>query len=203
MPVLKSTEIGEAVLAALIDEGVLEDPSCSRRIRPDGRMDFGRQAAADLLKVFDHPRARPVQVRPVLKNDVHIRIPKHRLSADGLHMWGRKKACHDGVSDLVFDDVRWLSRPTRMHDHLHIRDVRQRIERNVTKRPDTGQRQHQNASKYEEAISSAKIDDSWRACHIPPSALTRNCFVAMVWPFCFTVTVTCQVPPDSSTPVPS
>ncbi len=160
MPVLKGTKIGQAVLAALINESILKDPSRTRRIRPDGWMHLGRQTAADLLEVFDNPRACPIQVGAVLKDDVHIRVPEHGLSADSLHMRSSKKAGHDWIRDLIFDDVWRLSHPTRMYDHLNIGDVRQGVEGNVTQRPDTGKRQHENAGENEEPVSGAEINDS-------------------------------------------
>jgi hypothetical protein len=104
-------------------------------------MNVGRQAPSDLLEVFDDPRACPIQVGAVFKDDVNIRIAEHRLSTHGLYMRSRKKVCHDGIRDLVFDDVRRLSRPTRMNDYLNIGDVRERIERNVLQGPDPGEDQ--------------------------------------------------------------
>jgi len=35
-----------------------------------------------------------------------------------------KKGRDDGVSDLVFDEARRLTRPRRVDNHFHIRNVR-------------------------------------------------------------------------------
>ena len=67
MPVLQAAQVGKAVLAALVDDGILIDPACARRIRADRRMHVLRQTPADLLQVFDDTRARPVEIRAVLE----------------------------------------------------------------------------------------------------------------------------------------
>jgi hypothetical protein len=80
--------------------------------------------SADLLQVFNHTRARPVEVGAVFKNYIDVGIAKHGLRADGLHMRGGQQAGDDWVGYLVFDDIGRLACPTRMNDHLHVRDVR-------------------------------------------------------------------------------
>jgi hypothetical protein len=141
MPVLESAKIRQAMLPTFIDQGILKDPARARCIRPDSWMNVGGQTTADLLEVFDDPRTCPIQVGAVFKDDIHIRIAEHRLSTNGLHVRSRKKAGHDGVGDLVFDNVRKLTSPACVDDHLDVGDVRERIERNMLQGPDTAQGQ--------------------------------------------------------------
>ncbi len=71
LPVLKTAKVGEAMLAALIDKGILKDPTRAGGVRPDGWMNVGGEAASDLLEIFDDPGARPILVQvPSFKDDV-------------------------------------------------------------------------------------------------------------------------------------
>src|SRR5439155_7493079 len=57
--------------------------------------------------------------------------------------------------------------------------------------------------EYEEAIVCAPLDDSGDHDYIPPVALSVSCLLAIVCPFCCALTVTCQVPPEPRSPLPS
>src|SRR5271163_2790659 len=98
MPVLQTAQVGKTVFAALIDNGILIDPTCARRIGANGWMYVLRQTPADLLQVFDDTRARPVEVRAVLKNYIDVRIAQHGLRANGLDMRGSEQAGDDWIS---------------------------------------------------------------------------------------------------------
>src|SRR5262249_28282887 len=82
-PVLQASKLRQAVLMSVIDDEVFVDPAGAGRVGTDHRVNAFRQAAADLLHVFEDPRARPVEVRSVLKYDENIRVPEHRLRSDG------------------------------------------------------------------------------------------------------------------------
>ena len=111
MPVLQAAQVGKTVLAALVDDGILVDPACARRIGADRRMYVLRQPPADLLQVFNDPRARPVEVRAILKDYIDVGIPEHGLRANGFDMRGGQQAGDDRIGHLVFDDVGRLTRP--------------------------------------------------------------------------------------------
>src|SRR5258708_8708633 len=113
-----------------------------------------------------------------------------------------QQAGDDGIGHLVFDDVGRLACPTRMNDHLHIRDVRQCVKRYMLQRPDSGKGEQQHRCKDHEPIACANINYSGKH-YMPPVAFTRNCFVAITWPFFWTEMVTCHVPPEPSEPLPS
>src|SRR6266446_686725 len=69
--------------------------------------------------------------------------------------------------------------------------------------PDSSEREQKNASEDQEAIVSAPLDDSGDHSYIPPVALTVSCLLAIVCPFRCARIVTCQVPPEPRSPLPS
>src|SRR5882724_4217457 len=125
VPVLQATQIGKTMFAALIDDGILIDPTSPRRIGADGRMYVLRQTSADLLQVFDDARTRPIEVRTVLENYIDVGITQHGLRAHSFNMRGSQQTGDDGIGHLIFDDIGWLACPLSMNDHLHIGDIRQ------------------------------------------------------------------------------
>ena len=85
---------------------------------------------------------------------------------------------HDRIGHLVFDDIGRLACPARMNDHLHVRDIGQRVQRHMLQRPDSGKCQQQHGGKDQEAIARANFNNSGEH-YMPPVAFTRNCFVAI------------------------
>src|ERR1700749_2515575 len=117
-------------------------------------------------------------------------------------MWGSKQAGDDRIGHLGFDNVGWLTSPTRVNNNLHVRDVRQRVQRQMPQRPDSGQSEQQHRGENQKAIAGANINNSGEH-YMPPVAFTRNCFVAITGAFFGTEMVTCHVPPEPSEPLPS
>jgi hypothetical protein len=86
-------------------------------------------------------------------------------------------------------------------DHLNIGDVRQRVERDSTKRPDACKYQRQHPEEQQEAIRIAPIDSSFDHCffpHMEPPTDTSTCLVAIVWPSFEATIVRFQAPPPGS-----
>ena len=61
IPILKTAQVGQTALMAVVHKRVFIDPSCAGRIRPDDRMHARRQTSRDLLHVLQDTRPRPVQ----------------------------------------------------------------------------------------------------------------------------------------------
>src|SRR6266849_3115647 len=74
---------------------------------------------------------------------------------------------------------------------------------NLAHGPDSSQRKEQHSCENQEAIVCAPLDDSGDHGYIPPVALSVSCLLAIVCPFCCAPTVTCQVPPEPRSPLPS
>ena len=79
VPVLDGTQLGEALLRAAHD--VLIDPADAGRIRPEARRHPGRQPPRGGAEIFEHARARPVEVGAVLEDHVDERDAEEREAA--------------------------------------------------------------------------------------------------------------------------
>src|ERR1041385_5321396 len=178
----------------MIDDQIFVTPPRACSIWADRRMHIRRETALDLLEVFEDPRARPIKVRAVLEDHKYVGVAEHRLRAHGFDAWRRKKSSHDRIRDLVLDDVRRRAIPGRVNDHLYVRDVRQCVEWNAPHRPDTGEYKNQRSCEHQKPVACTPVNPPADHC-MPPSAVTLNCFCAIVCPFFVARTVTCQLPP--------
>lgn len=116
-----------------------------------------RQPPADLLKILNYTRACPVQICPVLKDDIDVRIAEHGLCTNRFLAWGREQRCDDRISDLIFDDIGRFTIPRRVDDDLHIRDIGQCVERYVIERPDSRKHQQHDATENQEPVAGARF----------------------------------------------
>src|SRR6266849_4018273 len=73
----------------------------------------------------------------------------------------------------------------------------------MAQRPDPTQREQKDPSENQKMIVRAPLDDSGDHDYIPPVALIVSCLFAMICPFRCTLTVTCQLPPEPRSPLPS
>src|SRR5512133_1398537 len=106
-----------------VNQNVFKNPADAGGVRPkhwDGPL---RQSPGQSLNVFEHSRTSPVQVGAILKDHEYVRISKHGLRADSFYMRRREQGSDDWIRDLIFNDIRWTSRPRRMNDNLHIGNV--------------------------------------------------------------------------------
>src|SRR5260221_6688474 len=86
LPVLQTSQIGEIEIVAPIDQQVFVDPTGSSGVGTDDGVDSGRELARELLHVFKHAAARPIDVSAILEDDEHVRVVEHGLRANRLHM---------------------------------------------------------------------------------------------------------------------
>src|SRR5882757_836229 len=163
------------MFAALVDDGILIHPACARRIRTDDGMYAFWQTPADLLQVFNDTRARPIEVGAIQKDNIDVGVSEHSLGADGFYMRRGKETGNDRIGHLVLYYIGWLTRPGCMNDHLHVRDVRQRVQWYMLQRPNSGKCEQQDYCKDKETIASADFNEA-RKHYMPPVAFTRNCF---------------------------
>ncbi len=145
---------------AVVHKRVFVDPSRAGRIRPDDGMHTRGQTTRDLLHVLQDTRARPVQVCTVFKHHEDVGVPKHGLCPHGLYMRCCEKRSNNGISNLVFDEARGLTRPRCVDNHFHVGNVGQRVERNVTQSPDSREHQQDCSHENEKTILRAPINPS-------------------------------------------
>src|ERR1700731_2290002 len=62
IPILQAAEIGETLSMALIDESIFIHPARAGRVRSDHGIDASGKLASNLLQVFQHAAAGPVDV---------------------------------------------------------------------------------------------------------------------------------------------
>src|SRR5216684_5894207 len=109
---------------------------------------------------------------------------------------------HNGVGNLVFNDAGGLTFPIGVDDYLNVGYIGQRVQRDITHRPNSREHYGESAGENQKAIIGAPFNDSGDHGYMPPVALTVNCLVALTRPFCWAVTFTCHVPPEPSSPLP-
>ena len=150
------------MLAALINERVFENPADAGRVRADHRIHAFRQRAAHRVQIFDHARARPVDVGAVLENDVDERFAEHRFAADEFHF---RRGDEDGgnrIGDLVFDQIGRAAFPIGVDDDLHVAQVRNRIERRVHETINPARDSEDREDEDEKFVPRARFDDRAR-----------------------------------------
>ncbi len=81
--VLDRPELREVVLSARVAQCILVDPADAGRVGTEHRRHALGQLALDAVHVFEHARARPVDVRPFLEEHVDEGHPEHRVTAHG------------------------------------------------------------------------------------------------------------------------
>ena len=180
-PVLQRAQLGERVPPAAVDERVLVDPADAGGVGPELGGHPRGQPAADALEVLEHAAAGPVEVGAVLEDDVDEGVAEHRLAAHVLDARCGDHRGDDRVGDLVFHCVGAPSRPIGEHDHLHVGEVGERVERARAQRPHAGGGRKGDQQEHEEAVAGAPGDQP--GDHRPPSlARTVNRSRAGGWP---------------------
>ncbi|MNF41891.1 hypothetical protein D3C84_229290 [compost metagenome] len=157
-PVLQRAQLRQVMLTAAVDQGVLVDPADPGGVRPQRRFGAGRQAALDLAEVFQHPRTRPVEVGVVLEQHIDEAVAEERVAAHGLRPRYREHGGGQRIGHLVLDDLRRLARIGRADDHLHVGQVRQRIDGRVLQRPDAPGGGEQGRQQHQETIGHRPAD---------------------------------------------
>src|SRR5262249_60786785 len=74
VPILKAAQVGQAVAMRTIYQDVFINPAGASCIRPNHRMDLRRKPSANLLHVLEYARARPIHVRAIFKDHIHVRV---------------------------------------------------------------------------------------------------------------------------------
>src|ERR1019366_4502742 len=86
IPVLVRAHLFQAVLCTGINKGVFEDPSDRRGILCQLNVHALGKAGCNRVEILQRARARPVDVRALVKDDVDIGIPEVAEAADVFHL---------------------------------------------------------------------------------------------------------------------
>ena len=167
MPVLERAQFSEVVLAGLVHQRVFENPAHSRGIRANHWVHAFGQHAAHRTEVFDDARARPIDVRTVLEDDVDERLAKAGLAAYELHLRRSDEAGRNRIRDLVFDEVRGAALPFGGYDDLHVADVRDGVQGRACERPDAAGDAEDHKNGDEESVAAAGFDDAFEQEGLP------------------------------------
>ncbi len=161
-----------SLLAAAVDERVLVDPAHAGRVGAERRLRARRQASLHLVQVFEHARARPVEIGAVLEQHVDERIAEERIAAHGLRAGHRQHRRRQRIGHLILDDLRRLSRERRADDHLRVGQVGNRVERRRPHRPHARDGEKPRREQHEEAVRDRPADQ--RGDHFLSPAVGRR-----------------------------
>ena len=174
VPVLDGPQLGEALLRPAHD--VLIDPADAGRIGSETRRHAGRQPARSRAEVFEHARARPVEVGAVLEDHIDERDAEERETA---HHAGFRDAQHGGgerIGDLILDHLRRLARIFGVDDHLDVGEVGNGIERHARDRIDAGEGHENGRKSDQEDVARRPADESRN--HFGASGCVKACSAA-------------------------
>ena len=158
IPVLVRAEFRERVRVRFVREDVLEDPSESGRVGTELGRRALRKARQHRREVLERPRPRPVDVGAVFEDDVDVRVAEVGHAAYGFHARRAEERRHNRIRHLRIDDV-GAAVPARVHDHLRVAEIRERVERHVDHRPRAGDRGENGRHHDDGAMSCGPLDD--------------------------------------------
>ena len=153
-PVLQRPQLPQVLRAAAVDQRILVNPAHARRVRAERGLGLRRQARLDLVEVLQHPRARPVKIGSVFKQDINERVAEKGIPPNRFGARHRKHGGGQRVSDLIFDNTGRLAGVRRADDDLHIGQIGQRIQRCLEHRVHPPGPQHQGCQKDQKAIDN-------------------------------------------------
>src|SRR3546814_15776380 len=97
----------------------------------DGAFGRLRQPALHLIEIFEHARARPVEIGAILEDDIDEAVTKEAVASNRPRAWPREHGGGERIGDLVPDDPRRLSRIVRPDDEIGRASGRARVVRYV------------------------------------------------------------------------
>jgi hypothetical protein len=154
VPVLDGAQFGQRLV--LGQQRVLVDPADAGGVRPDLRRDALGHAAGGEVQVFEHARARPVDVGAVLEDDVDEGRAEEGEAAHHLRLRHRQHGGGQRIGDLVLDHLRRLAGVFGVDDDLHVGQIRQRVDRRAQNGVDAGEDDEQRGEQNQEAVP---VDD--------------------------------------------
>ncbi len=173
-PVLKRTEIGQAVFARSIHQHVLKDPTHARGVGAELARSPAWKFRLHRREVFERARARPVNVGAIVEDHVHERVAEIGVAADSLYPRCTEHRGHDRIGDLIFDDVR-AAVPLRVDDDLCVAQVGDGVERHVAHGPPARDGGEADQGEHQEAVPRRELDDPVNHNGAPAPLRTLPC----------------------------
>ena len=176
IPVLDGAGVGK--IQFLRHHRILVNPSHAGGVRADGRRHAGRQSRGCAVEEFEHARTRPIDVGTVFEDDVDKGHAEEREPAHHFRFRHRQHGRGQGIGDLVLDHLRRLAGIFGVDDHLGIREVRDRIQRQMDQCVDSGRRRESGAEDDQQQVTGRPVDQTGDhgcppACENPFSAAFR------------------------------
>ena len=169
VPVLARAQLRQVVLPRVVHQHVLENPSQARRVRPHLRLHAGGQARLHRGEIFERARARPVDIRTLLEDDVDVGVAEIGEAAHRLHLRRAEHGRDDRIGNLVLHNV-GAAVPAREDDHLRIAEVGDGVERNGAQRPVPAHGGGGREQDHQEAVPRGEVDDPVDHCPDPVTA---------------------------------
>ena len=126
----------------------------------------GRRRAArrHLAQVLEHSRARPVQIRAVLEDDVDIGVAEEGVPAHRDRFRHGQHRRRQRIRHLVLHHLRCLPGKRGLDDDLHVGEIRQGIDRRFLDRPDTDSSDDQCHDHDQESIRDRPANERSDHC---------------------------------------
>ena len=150
-PVLDGARVGEVQF--LRHHRVLVDPADAGGVRSDRRCHAGRQSRGGTVEEFEHARTRPVDVGPVFEDDVDERHPEEGKAAHHLRTRHGQHRRRQRIGDLILDHLRRLAGIFRVDDHLRVREIGDRVERQMNEGVDAGGSRKARAEQHQQQVA--------------------------------------------------
>ncbi len=180
-PVLQRGELSQIVLAALVDQGVLIDPAHPGGVGTELGLGLRRQARGNLAQVLQHPGAGPVEIGLVVEQHIDEGVAKEGVAAHRGGAGHRQQRSGEGIGDLILDHLGRLPRVAGLDDHLHVREIRQSVDRGLAYRPDAPGGHQQGHQQHQEAVAQRPANDGCDHAQCPPCPVVVVAAPSITW----------------------
>ena len=134
----KRAQLGKRFLRAAHD--ILVDPADTGRVRPEAGRHAGGQPPRGSVQIFEHARARPIEVGAVLEDHIDEGDAEEGEAAHDARLRHGEHGGGERIGDLVLHHLRRLARIFGVDDDLHVGEVGDGVERNARDGIDAGDR---------------------------------------------------------------
>ena len=175
VPVLDGAQLGEALLRAA--HHILVDPADAGGVGTDARRDACRQPLRGGAQIFEHARARPIEVGAVLEDHIDEGDAEEGEAAHDARLRHGQHRRGQRIGDLVLDHLRRLARILGVDDDLNVGEVGDGVERHARDGIDAGKRHEDGREPDQEDVAGRPADE--RGDHGCASCWPKACSAAL------------------------